>query len=178
MSTCPLGHAWFDESITDDNGHKMAECSNRGKCIRKTGECACQEGFSGAACERLDCPVDPLTGQECSGKGVCITMELMARARRDGLGDPAPVEYSYHSQTNKSNHQLWDAQMLQGCQCDVYWYEKGLWMNNASDPTGYDCSQLTCPTGDNPNKPPLNTTNTEEFERQSLKCVGNSGSFR
>jgi hypothetical protein len=96
-------------------------------------------------------------------------MEMMAWGRRDSLGEPAPVEYSYHAQTNKTNDQLWDAQMLTSCQCDTYWYENGLWTNNASDPHGYDCTKLTCPTGDNPNRPKANVTNYEENERQSLK---------
>jgi len=173
MSTCPLGHAWHDEAIVDNQAHRMAECSNRGKCIEKSQECECQLGFSGAACERLDCPsiLDEETSEyhECNGKGVCVTMEMMAWGRRDSLGEPAPVEYSYHAQTNKTNDQLWDAQMLTSCQCDTYWYENGLWTNNASDPHGYDCTKLTCPTGDNPNRPKANVTNYEENERQSLK---------
>ena len=182
MSTCPLGHAWHDEAITDNDAHRMAQCSNRGKCISKTQECACQPGFSGAACERLDCPaiLDEESGlfNECNGKGVCMTMEMMAWNRRDTLGDPSPVEYSYHTQTNKTNNQLWDAQMLQGCSCDAYWYENGLWTTNASDPKGYDCTKLTCPTGDNPNRPRLNVTNNEEYERQALRCTASSGTFR
>ena len=156
----------------------MTECSNRGTCIRRTGECQCQEGFSGAACERLDCPSDPETGIECSGRGSCVSVELMGFHRRNVLGDPEPVEYSYHSQTNKSHHQLWDAQMLQGCSCDTYWYTDGIWTHNLSDPMGYDCSLQTCPFGDNPNRPKANMSQHQEFEMQSLACVATTGTFR
>ena len=139
---CPTGPAWHDEAVNENSAHRMAECSNRGTCIRRTGECQCQEGFSGAACERLDCPTTETADGlivECSGKGSCMSIELMGFHRRNHLGDPESVEYSYHSQTNKSQHQLWDAQMLQGCKCDTYWYTDGIWTHNQSDPMGYDC---------------------------------------
>ena len=73
MSTCPLGHAWHDEALSDNNAHRMAQCSNRGKCIEKTQECECQPGFGGAACERLDCPSvfdeEEKVYHECNGRG-------------------------------------------------------------------------------------------------------------
>ncbi|GMH66000.1 hypothetical protein TrLO_g8835 [Triparma laevis f. longispina] len=175
---CPQGPAWFDEAVTENNAHRMAECSNRGTCIRRTGECKCQEGFSGGACERLDCPVsvDPFTSEEleCSGRGTCQSVELMGFHRRNHLGEPAPIDYSYHAQTNK----LWDAQMLQGCVCDVYWYTDGIWTHNLSDPMGYDCSYTSCPFGDNPNRPKTNTTLIQKFEMQALRCTASAGSFR
>ncbi len=177
MTTCPLGHAWFDEAVNDNMAHRPVECSDRGKCVRSTGECECDAGFTGAACERLECPSDELLGI-CSGRGQCLTMDVMARSRRDPYGDPGPVSYSYFSQTNKTANQLWDSHMIQACSCDVNWYMDGIWTKNMSDPTGYDCSQLTCPIGDDPNRPKSNSTLTEEYERQSLVCRATGGFFK
>lgn len=39
-------------SAIDDEGHFYAECSNRGRCLRFSGECECFDGFSGHACQR------------------------------------------------------------------------------------------------------------------------------
>ena len=44
----------------------------RGLCNRITGECACFDGFSGAACERSGCPND------CSDHGRCVNMKALA----------------------------------------------------------------------------------------------------
>ena len=55
---CPKGNAWFDEAQGVDDAHNLAECSNMGICDRLTGLCTCREGFSGIACERMDCPVN------------------------------------------------------------------------------------------------------------------------
>lgn len=44
-----------------------------------------------------------------------------------------------------------------------------------SDFAGYDCSQLTCPTGNDPLAPHFATTNINEV--QSIVCTADSGSF-
>ena len=48
---CPEGKAWQMPAIVDDNAHELVECSNRGKCVRETGDCLCASGFTGKACE-------------------------------------------------------------------------------------------------------------------------------
>jgi len=76
--------------------HNDMECGNRGHCNRNTGICACEYGFTGQACERLDCPND------CSSNGVCLSMH------RAGLDlHPSGVDY-----TN------WDSSAVLGCKCD------------------------------------------------------------
>jgi len=182
MTTCPTGNAWFDEANSENSAHRPVECSNMGACNRMTGECNCEPGFTGGACERLDCPSgevgDDSILAECFGMGRCVTLETLARNRIDKHGEPSPLAYSYHMQTNKSSHQLWDSKMIGSCMCDVYWYEGGVWTQNMSDPVGYDCSRLTCPVGDNPSRPANNVTNTDAYEKQALTCTGTSGTFR
>jgi len=58
--------SWFgDFDPAKDEGHVQMECSNRGLCDRKSGQCKCFPGYDGAACQRTVCPND------CSGHGVC-----------------------------------------------------------------------------------------------------------
>jgi len=52
-----------------DEGHFYMECSNRGICDRKSGECECFDGYTGVGCSRLSCP------ESCSGHGTCETVD-------------------------------------------------------------------------------------------------------
>ena len=97
---CPSGPAWSDMPTATDKAHALAECSNRGICDRHTGVCACQKGFTGAACNRQDCP------SKCSGTGLCYSMSELASRTLDIYGN------SYTYSTN------WDADMIRGCVCD------------------------------------------------------------
>ncbi|CAN0449025.1 unnamed protein product, partial [Laminaria digitata] len=69
---CPSGKAWGDLPSGSLTAHGVHECSSRGLCDRITGECACFDGFSGAACERSGCPND------CSDHGRCVNMRALA----------------------------------------------------------------------------------------------------
>lgn len=61
-----------DFSTLGDEGHYYMECANRGTCDRKTGECKCFEGYTGAACQVHACPGG------CSQKGSCETIASLA----------------------------------------------------------------------------------------------------
>ena len=74
--TCPFDFAWFDDPSAQDVAHAMAECSNRGVCNRVSGECVCQKGFTGTACERSTCLV---AGQGSMGTWVDTDGECCAR---------------------------------------------------------------------------------------------------
>lgn len=97
---CPFGAAWSDEAIGTDIAHGQAECSNRGICDRKTGNCDCMDGFTGSACERLTCH------NRCNEKGICYSMHDLALRTRNSLS----ARYDYTT--------IWDADKIQGCYCD------------------------------------------------------------
>ncbi len=75
--TCPMDFAWADKAYRVDAGHSLAECSNAGKCNRRTvmylffvlckysltwiflqfylqGACECSSGYTGIACEKSE----------------------------------------------------------------------------------------------------------------------------
>jgi hypothetical protein len=58
-----------------NEGHFYMECSNKGICDRKSGECECFDGYEGTACVRASCPND------CSGHGTCETIKELAELK-------------------------------------------------------------------------------------------------
>jgi len=93
--TCPFSEAWVTEVVEGSNSaHPSTECSNKGLCNRKTGECECFENYDGIACERTICPND------CNGRGVCYTEKQIAAE--------AGAVYTVP----------WDATKHVGCICD------------------------------------------------------------
>jgi hypothetical protein len=82
--------------VTETNtAHYYMECSNKGLCDRKTGECECFDGYDGNACQRASCPND------CSGHGTCET-----------ISELASDEFS-------NVYALWDKDSTMGCACDA-----------------------------------------------------------
>eukprot|EP01040_Poterioochromonas_malhamensis_P011861 gene11862-12938_t len=95
LRACPKGYAWSSAVLVRNNDiHPWVECSNRGECDRDTGECICDEGFEGIACQRLRCFND------CNGHGQCLPEK--AFAERAGYNYTTP----------------WDASKMWGCLCD------------------------------------------------------------
>lgn len=150
LLTCPFGKAWFGRPKSRDNYAHMSdhivECSNMGTCNRITGTCACMDGFGGAACNVMSCPGKETNSPACNGQGECLTMSQLAdHATSNG-------DVTSHTYGRTPNNPLtWDFDMVQGCMChDGY--------------SAYDCSLLTCTTGDNPH------TNNQVNEVQTLYC--------
>merc|ERR1711988_6383 len=97
----PLGVTEQFPNMTSSSGeeleqtaHYYMECSNKGICDRKAGECECFDGYEGNACQRASCP------NECSGHGTCEHVKTLAALDFDNLYD------------------LWDAELTMGCLCD------------------------------------------------------------
>lgn len=151
--TCPSEVSWFDIPISNGRAHQRAECSDMGTCERSKGECVCNAGFQGHACERLNCPGLPA----CSGHGKCLTISHLAELTEDN-GDVTDITYGMSP--NKPS--TWDFEKIQGCKCDLG-YE------------GYDCSLRSCPVGDDPrttwHTSRVKGKTMEAEEIQAIKCV-------
>ncbi len=93
--TCPKHKAWIGDVINANDAHPVVECSNKGLCDRKTGECQCFANYEGIACERTVCP------NKCSDAGVCFTEQQLA--------DEAGRDYDTP----------WDHDKHVGCVCDL-----------------------------------------------------------
>jgi len=89
----------YHSSATNE-GHFYMECSNRGLCDRKTGECQCFEGYTGVACRRTEC------ANGCSGHGVCLSVAEQTSDDNDLTG-------------GSLSYALWDKDMSRTCVCDA-----------------------------------------------------------
>jgi len=93
--TCPYDISFNEvsaDSASSVVGHKYSECSSKGSCDRKTGECKCFDGYDGRACTRMKCDND------CSGHGTCQTIG-----------------------TTSTAYAGWDKTKIQSCTCDPGW---------------------------------------------------------
>mmetsp|Transcript_22653 Transcript_22653/g.21874 ORF Transcript_22653/g.21874 Transcript_22653/m.21874 type:complete len:395 (+) Transcript_22653:137-1321(+) len=145
---CPFELAWADTPDVVGNFHKYAECAGRGICDRKSGECACFDGYEGKGCQRSACPND------CSGHGTCEFIDDMAY--RAVWGDFSnqyfredPMEFPYH---------FWDDKKIRGCVCDPTYGE-------------IDCSSRMCPYGNDVLDTRDNLLVSAKFQVQELIFV-------
>jgi len=99
--TCPKSKAWVGEVVNANDAHPVVECSNKGICDRKKGECVCFPNYDGIACERTVCP------NKCSDAGVCFTESQLAAE-----AGPNPA-------TDVTYTTPWDAEKHVGCVCDL-----------------------------------------------------------
>jgi len=83
------------DNTLENTAHYYMECSNKGICDRKVGECDCFDGYEGSSCQRASCPND------CSGHGTCEHIKTLAALDFGNIYD------------------LWDAEMTMGCLCDA-----------------------------------------------------------
>lgn len=146
---CPMGLEWFGYPVVDDEAHitQYAECSNKGNCDRDTGECKCSVGFSGAKCNRLDCPGLMENGEHCNSHGQCLDMATLAT-----LSKVNGVIQGYTYGATPNDPATWDAYRIFGCLCDEG-YE------------GHDCSLASCPKGDIPD------SKGQSDEQQWISCT-------
>jgi len=156
FQTCPTGLAWFDEPTSANVGHTTTvACSARGACDRSAGSCTCMDGFTGTDCALFKCP----GSSDCTSAeaGTCYTMADLATLSEDN-GDLRGTTYTT----------TWDANKVRGCDCS----RKHLGpFATLTDYEGFDCSNLACPTGDDPSTP------TGSHEVQTITCYATSGAF-
>lgn len=131
--TCKKGLSWFSYPSANDVAHdKMAECSDMGICHRVSGQCFCNEGFFGGACEYMGCGKDIAPSKSCSGHGSCVSIRELGLMREESDGTLSPVEYG----SDPNSSLTWDADKIMGCHCDEG-YE------------GFNCELRSCPKGKN-----------------------------
>lgn len=128
---CPSGTAFAGTPYKQVIGatttvvhNQYLQCSGKGDCDTKTGQCKCFDGYSGTACERTACP------NKCSERGVCQTQKQIARdhaLNKDNFYDVATADKILYDSA-------WDADKIRGCICDFGF-------------TGPDCSIQECPSG-------------------------------
>ena len=133
---CPFGSAWVDTASADNTAHAYAECSNRGACDRKTGECECYDGFTGTACRYSACADD------CSGHGTCEYISDLASDVSASAGGKDYLTYGG-----------WDTKKTRGCKCDPGY-------------AGPNCASRMCPKGDDPLTKEVDITQTETTSLQ------------
>lgn len=186
--TCPKGRAWFHQPFVDDIAHDVfMECSNAGRCNRETGACACQEGYEGAACERLMCPGQTENAHYCGGNGRCLSMRDLGLKHKDAYLDSDPVTYG----SKPRNPLTWDADMIFGCHGAEY----GFFPGTSSNITGYSGAKShlrECPFGFDPRDLEVISSNRTRnivlyqnnmtapayrMEMQQFTCTGTGGSF-
>jgi len=147
LRTCPLGISWDggQGNLLKTNDHSFKEeCSGKGVCDRKTGQCACFDGYEGEGCRRSSCP------NQCNGHGICQSQATFARDADMGrAGQTESTRLAFESEqgsyadggdTEKVHVKYdlaWDHDKTMGCKCDAGY-------------RGADCSQLECLSGDDP----------------------------
>lgn len=140
---CPSGRSWAAGNSTKATAIK--ECSGVGYCDRNSGRCVCPQVYTGASCNRLNCP------NKCSGHGHCYTLEQMSTMSNAFPLSNNNYMYGKKQKVTSSEKQLWDENMVQGCVCDSSW-PVGLQSGQRQDAEwfGADCSLRHCPSGDDP----------------------------
>jgi len=137
--TCPMGRAWAATPMENEDHTQRVECSGKGTCDRKSGECECFDGFWGEGCRRSACPND------CNGHGTCQSLKQFATdyshdaddgfvAKQFGVPSSNPNTVPH---VGAKYDDAWDADYSYGCKCD-YGYR------------GPDCSMRECPSNTDP----------------------------
>ena len=128
---CLYGHAWGDSPLMNEYAHDYAECSGQGECDRKTGECKCNDGFTGDGCRYSACPND------CSGHGTCEYISEVSVGTATASAGRTHIRYSEFVDSDRNIMNGWDSKKSRGCVCDPYY-------------SGDDCSVRMYPKGNDP----------------------------
>jgi len=127
--TCKRGLSWFSYPSASNVAHdKMAECSDMGICHRVIGQCYCNAGFFGGACEYMGC--ESSSKSTCNGHGSCVSIRELGLLHEDSDGTSLPVAYG----SDPNSSLTWDADRIMGCHCDEGY-------------DGFNCELRVCPSG-------------------------------
>merc|ERR1711990_199169 len=162
LRTCTFTLAWADTADGTNQAHYYAECGNKGVCDRKSGECKCFDGYEGKGCRRSTCPegcsghgtceyIDEMAqdyqdrrqGPGNKYQDLSCSSQLQFPAKTTSCASGSLITsnaVSRRANTDISNghlYQLWDAQKIQVCRCDLGY-------------DGPDCSHRISPKGDDP----------------------------
>lgn len=135
--------------------HTLMECSNNGVCDRGTGTCKCTTGFSGAACQKMNCLGSPV----CSNRGRCLPMKRLAVSLEALPLSTSRIDYI---SLNATNMRSWDGDLGHSCVCDSSW-PVGLLSGETQQAEyfGPTCEKRRCPSGDDPNTRNIDETDCE-----------------
>ena len=129
---CPSHLSWNDPPYDHNTAHYYQECSGKGSCNPKTGECNCYPGFEGDACRRLSCPND------CSGHGQCFTTKQRSALQlRSTFYSDRGIELNKNVVGGRYTYDAWDHDKTASCVCDAGFM-------------GNSCNDMKCPSGDDP----------------------------
>lgn len=139
-------------TVQGDTAHDYMECSNKGLCDRKSGECECLPGYDGTACQRASCPSKTATGSSGGSRGTSATTKTGVFGGKSAFSGTSSVtpqigECSGHGTCETIEeianfdhgniYSLWDKESTMGCKCDAGY-------------GGPDCSERMCKYGIDP----------------------------
>lgn len=123
--------------VSTNTAHAYAECSNKGLCDRKTGQCECLPGYDGTACQRASCPSEGGQRKTTTQLGTINAIFINQRGNDQGIGsvfsgtsvsNVQANECSGHGTCNtieelaisdgNNSYELWDKESSMGCSCD------------------------------------------------------------
>jgi len=136
-----------------NTAHAYAECSNKGLCDRKTGECECLSGYDGAACNRASCPSKRTSANSQVSKGLSSNIQspvkkgmrssFIGRSNHSPLKDICSKHGTCESIAElaaldgNNRYDLWDHDVSMACKCDPGY-------------GGPDCAERQCLHGIDP----------------------------
>lgn len=112
---------WFQKGFGiretgSGTAHPYRECSNAGKCDRKTGKCKCNPGYLGSACDRKGCISSAKDATLCNSHGECLSGKDMKKL--SGVTDAAQYDWSDYFYYKCLCYYPWSGTYCEQKQCE------------------------------------------------------------